>query len=169
MNTQLRRYPRKVPLTSMTPQAVLQNTSHYSRIAKSGTSWNKCHLRRSMAAEGLFSQGGSVLSQVRPDLPWVMRPFPVDTFWEDIAAKSEEHPGTLLWAKCFTLNAHCEKIFLEIWRVNLIHTLKTGTYFCDTWAPDCFTFTSGPILLKNLSSKLVWSESPSWRPQFFEI
>ena len=65
MNTRLRRYPRKVPLTSMSPQAVLQNTSHYSRIWEKLTSWNKCHLRRSLDGQAIVPGYGESVSSIQ--------------------------------------------------------------------------------------------------------
>ena len=126
--TRLHRCPREVPLASMTSQAVLQNTSHYSRIAKSGTSWNKCHLRRSLTAEGLLPTTGTLSPVEGQNVHWVMRPFPSGYISNPIAAQFNHFEGTLLWAKCLTLNALSEMIFVEIFSVNLIHTLKIGTY-----------------------------------------
>ena len=76
----------------------------------------------------LFQDMVSLSPLSRSGVFWVTRPFPMATFFGNIAAKSGYHRGILLWAKYFTLNAHCEMIFVEIFWVNLIHTLKKGIY-----------------------------------------
>ena len=126
MNTRLRRDPRQVPLASMSPQAVLQKTSHYSTIWEKLTCWNKCHLRRPMANGRLFQDMVSLSPLFLPDVSWVLRPFPSGYLSKEIAAQFKEHRGTLLWTFFLTLNANCEEILLEIWSLNLMHTLKIG-------------------------------------------
>ena len=81
-----------------------------------------------LTAEGLFPATETLSPKEGSDVFWVIRQSLVDTFFGDIAAKSGEHRESLLWAKCFALNANCEKIFVEIWSENLMHTLITGTF-----------------------------------------
>ena len=67
-----------------------------------------------LTAEGLFPATETLSPKEGSDVFWVIRQSLVDTFFGDIAAKSGEHRGTLLFAKCFALNAHCDKIFVEM-------------------------------------------------------